>query len=601
MKPSAPAVPWSRLLITISLAAALLLTGCARSAPPATQPPGGTDDTPDEEVRTVDWWLQQLTLEEKVGQLFWFGLEGESLTPQAESLIREGKVGGFIFFARQGSDPVQLRRLTEQMQALTYEHGRPYPGLIIAVDQEGGLVERWTSPFTSWPGAMAIGATGSAEYAEQVYAAIAEELAAVGLNLNLAPDADVSNNPLNPVIGIRSFGEDPEQVGRLVTAAVRGTQSLNVGATVKHFPGHGDTTTDSHLALPTVDHPWERLDQVELVPFRRAIEADVDVIMSAHITFPAVDPDGLPATLSPKVIQGLLKDQMGFQGVVVTDAIDNMAAITDQWGLEEALIMAVNAGADALLVTESFDQQAALYQTVLAAVQDGRISAERLDDAVRRHLRVKARRGLLPGKDAAPAAPAAESEIMAALKSEAHRQLAYQVGADALTLVRNRHLPLHLADDELVLAVAPSGSELEAEGQGARTALGAGLMKHHAKVAEVVLDRRPTEEQMAEVRALAADAAAVVYAAYNPGDYAGHQALIRELIATGKPVVVVGAGEPYDLLSLPEIETYVAAYGCRAPNLYGVGAMVFGKAPAKGRLPVSIPGLYPVGHGLSMD
>lgn len=598
MKPSAP---WPRVLLAISLTATMLLTGCARSAPPANQPPGDTDETPAEEVRTVDWWLQQLTLEEKVGQLFWFGLEGESLTPQTESLIKEGKVGGFIFFARQGSDPVQLRRLTEQMQALTYAHGRPYPGLIIAVDQEGGLVERWTAPFTSWPGAMAIGATGSPEYAEQVYAAIAQELAAVGLNLNLAPDADVNINPLNPVIGIRSFGEDPERVGRLVTAAVRGAQSENVAAAAKHFPGHGDTTTDSHLALPTVDHPWERLDQVELVPFRRAIAADVDVIMSSHITFPAVEPDGLPATLSPRVLQGLLKDQMGFQGVVVTDAIDTMAAITDHWGLEESLIMAVNAGADALLITESYDQQPALYQAVLTAVQDGRISSERLDDAVRRHLKVKARRGLLPAEDAAPPTPAAESDILAGLNSEAHRQLAYQVGTDALTLVRNRHLPLQLAEDELVLAVAPAGSELEAQGQGALTALGAGLKEQHAKVAEVVLDRRPTEEQMAEARTLAKDAAAIIYAAYNPGDYAGHQKLIRELLTTGKPVVVVGAGEPYDLLSLPEIETYLAAYGYRAPNLYGVGALVFGKAPAKGRLPVSIPGLYPVGHGLSLD
>lgn len=592
--------PWFRRLITLVLAAGLVLSGCTR--PDAADAPesGGTAESHPPAAPNVDEWLQQLTVEEKVGQLFWFGLEGEDLSPEAEQLIREGKAGGFILFARQGSDPVQLRRLTEQMQALTFEHGRPYPELLIAVDQEGGLVERWSAPFTSWPGAMAIGATRSEEYAEKVYAAIAEEMTAVGVNLNLAPDADVNNNPRNPVIGIRSFGEDPEMVGRLVAAAVRGTQSQNVAAAAKHFPGHGDTTTDSHLALPTVDQPWERLNQVELVPFRHAVAGGVDVVMSAHITFPAVDPSGLPATLSSAVLTGLLKEEMGFDGVVVTDAVDTMQAITENWGLADALVMAVNAGADALLITDSFGEQEALYQGVLEAVQDGRIAQERLDAAVRRHLELKARRGLLPEKSAAAPAPAEEEAVLAALNSETHRQLAYQVGADALTLVRNQHLPLQLKPEELVVAVGVADSEAVTDTPGVKTALGAGLKAQHENVTEVLLGRHPTPEQAAEVRALAGEAAAIVYAAYNPGDYAEHQSLIRELIKTGKPVVVVGAGEPYDLLALPEIETYIAAYGCRAPNLYGVGALVFGKAQAKGKLPVSIPGLYAVGYGLSL-
>ncbi|HWI52263.1 MAG TPA: glycoside hydrolase family 3 protein, partial [Symbiobacteriaceae bacterium] len=332
----------------------------------------------------MDWWLQQLTLEEKVGQLFWFGLPGADIGPETEQLLREGKAGGFVLFARQGNG---IGSLTGRLQALAAGRGRPTPGLIISVDHEGGIVQRWGPPnFTVWPGNMAVGATRSEAYAQRVAAAMAQELAAQGIHLNLSPDADVNNNPANPVIGVRSFGEDSKSVARLVTAAVKGSQGEQVSAVAKHFPGHGDTVTDSHKALPVVGHSRERLDRVELVPFRAAIAAKVDVIMSAHVLFPAVATDGLPGTLSQKVLQGLLKDEMGFKGVVVTDAIDTMKAITDNYGTEKALVMALQAGADALLVTESFGKQAGYHAVVMEAVKDGRISEARLNDAVRRNL-----------------------------------------------------------------------------------------------------------------------------------------------------------------------------------------------------------------------
>jgi beta-N-acetylhexosaminidase len=577
----------ARLGAGLLLVAMLCLQGCSSPAPPS--PPAATQE------RLVDWYLANMTVAEKVGQLLWVGLPEGTAATETEALIRQGKVGGVIYFARQGSDPAALRSLSERLQAAARQRERPTPGLIIAVDHEGGLVQRWGPPFTTWPGNMAIGATGSTAYAEQVAAAMARELAAVGVNLNLSPVADVNVNPQNPVIGIRSYGEDPARVADLVAAAVRGSQSAGVSAAVKHFPGHGDTVADSHKGLPSVPHSRERLNRVELVPFRSAIAAGVDVIMTAHVAFPAVATDGLPATLSREAIQGLLKGEMGFQGVVVTDALDSMQAITGRWDLRQALVMAVQAGADAVLITDSFAEQAALHGHLVQAVQDGRIPRERLDDAVRRQLALKARQGLLPepGGTGTPVRLPPLDQVGAA----AHRRLALEVGAGALTLVRNQHLPLRLSPAERVLVVGPAYGPRVSGDPDVATPLGAGVKAQHANTREVLLEKKPGSGSIAAVKAMAAEAAVIVYGVYNARWYPEHQALIRALIAAGKPVVVVGLGEPYDLAVLPEVETYLAAYGYQEPNLQGVGAVLFGKAEARGCLPVRIPDLYPLGCG----
>ncbi len=574
----------------------MLLAACTKPAPPPSpNPPEVTkpaEPAGPQPPKGFDQWLQYMTAEEKVGQLLWFGLPGTTPSPEAQELIAQGKAGGFIFFGRQGTDPSVLRHLIDELQKLASSRGRFTPGLIISVDQEGGRVQRFLEQgFTPWPGAMAIGATGSEAYAEQVARAMAQELRQIGINLNLAPDADVNNNPANPVIGVRSFGEDPRMVSRLVAASVRGFRAGGVAATAKHFPGHGDTSVDSHLALPVVGHPIERLEKVELPPFRAAIEAEVDAILAAHVIFSAVATDGLPATLSPKVLQGLLKEQLGFKGLVITDAIDTMKAITDNYGVEKAIVMAVQAGADALLVTESFGRHSELHGILLKAVQNGEIPQARLDDAVRRNLELKARLGLLPGTK--PSLPARTAEAQPS-------QLAAKVGADALTLVRNKHLPLKLTTDQMILAIGPGYAAKVTGTEGVLTALGAGLKAQHQNVQEVTLGYTPGAESLAAARALAAKASVIVYAVFNGHNSPEHQAFLKELIASGKPVIVVGMGEPYELTALPQIQTYIAAYGYQTPNLQGVGALTFGKAPAKGKLPVRIPGLYPLGHGLSL-
>ncbi len=586
----------------------------SRSVPQPKQPPlpRGRPPSPEaddqqasgERVRPdLDAWLDYLTLEEQVGQLFWTGLPGPELDPGTERLIREGLVGGFVFFSRQGSDPDRLRTLTDRMQQAARERERHTPGLLIAVDHEGGLVQRFGPPFTAWPGHMALGATRSVAHAEAAAEAMARELRAVGIHLNLAPVADVNNNPANPVIGVRSFGEDPRLVGRMTAAMVRGFHAGGLGAVAKHFPGHGDTDQDSHQALPVVPHARERLNRVELPPFRAAIEAGVDVIMTAHVLFPAVATDGLPATLSPAVLQGMLREELGFEGVVVTDALDGMKAITDHFGLEQGLVMALQAGADAALVPDSFDVLPELHALVVRSVREGVIPRERLQEAVRRILRLKAGMGLLPphpnAADEAAASARLSDPPLEVVGASAHRELARTIGAEALTVVRNRHLPLRLRPDQPILVVGPSYSAGLPTPGDVSTALGAGVKAYHPNVVEVTLPRSPGLADADRVREAARGAAAIIYGVYNGHRYPAHQALIRELIAAGRPVIVVGLGEPYELLRIPELETYVAAYGYQPPNLYGVGALIFGQAQPVGKLPVTIPGLYPAGHGLS--
>lgn len=580
-----------RAAVAASLAAVLLaapLTGC-RGGPVAPPPPSGEEEPAPSAGPDLEAWLGYLTLEEKVGQLLWFGLPGTEITPEGRELLESGAVGGFILFGRQGSDPAVLRRLTAGLQAAATARERATPGLLIALDLEGGIVQRLEPPFTSWPGAMALGATGSEEYAEAVGRAMAAELLAIGVNMNLAPVADVNNNPANPVIGTRSFGEDPERVARLAAAQIRGLQSGGVSAVAKHFPGHGDTAEDSHLALPSVPHSRERLERVELVPFRAAVEAGVDAIMTAHVTFPAVAGEGRPATLSPEVITGLLKEEMGFRGVVITDAMDTMRAITDHYGLEQALVMALQAGADMLLVTESFGSQKTIHGALVRAVQEGQVPMSRIDDAVRRVLALKARRGLLPPlpgeepPDPDPAAPGPES-----IGAPAHVELARRIGAEALTLVRDEHLPLSLTPDQQLLVLAPPGA----------SALGESIRAEHPNVREVALPGNPPAELLAAARQAAAAADAIVYAVRDGHQSPAHRALMAELVAAGKPVVVIGLGMPYELTAVPEIGTYIAAYGAGEPNLRGIGPLLFGRAAPQGRLPVSIPGLYPAGHGL---
>ncbi|MGW7477477.1 glycoside hydrolase family 3 protein [Nonomuraea muscovyensis] len=369
--------------------------------------------------------LAGMSLEEKVGQLFMPVLYGTTAgTVSGENQARYGAqtpakvvaryhLGGVILFPANVKSVGQVVALTNGLQKAS-----PEVPLLIGTDQENGLVSRMGALMTPFPGAAQVGATRSTALSRAVARATGDELRALGVNLDFAPVADVNVNPKNPVIGKRAFGDDPAHVSRMVSAAVKGFADANVAATAKHFPGHGDTDVDSHTGLPVIKHTraqWERLDAP---PFRAAIASGVDAVMSAHIVFPKLDPSGDPATLSKPILTGLLRDKLGFKGVISTDAL-NMEGVRKKYDDGEVAVRAVLAGADLLLMPNDFPKA---YNAVLTAAKSGRISKQRLDQSVTRLLTLKQARGILRGAPAASAAKAA-----GVLRSAEHRRLAARV------------------------------------------------------------------------------------------------------------------------------------------------------------------------------
>ena len=374
--------------------------------------------------------LAGMTLEQKVGQLFvdvTFGTEAEAPdwrnkpygTSPAE-LVARYHLGGVIYFDWSNGlrSPAQISRLSNGLQATALRLGGPGVALIICTDQENGAVNRIGAPFTDLPGASELGITGSAEDATVAARITGTELRAVGINIDLAPVADVNVNPANPVIGPRSFSADPAVAAMLTAAQVGGYQE-SVSAVAKHFPGHGDTTVDSHTGLPVITHDtgqWARLDAP---PFRSAIDAGVDAIMTGHLAFPRLDASGEPATLSQPIITGLLRGQLGFRGVVMTDSL-GMQGVRAGHSDDQIPVLALKAGVDVLLMPPDLDLA---YRSVLAAVRSGELTERRIDESVTRILELKFRRGIV----AQPLSD--EAAVGAVVGSTAHRAMATQLAA----------------------------------------------------------------------------------------------------------------------------------------------------------------------------
>ncbi|MFC4058088.1 glycoside hydrolase family 3 N-terminal domain-containing protein [Planomonospora corallina] len=406
-------------------------TGAAPAAsrtPAASAEPSRTPAPGDPAVETV---LAEMSVEEKVGQLFMpvvYGAAADTVSGENRArfgvgtpaeVIAKYRPGGVILFP--WADNVKSVR---QVVALTngLQKASPQVPLLIGADQENGQISRLAPLVTELPGAKTIGSTGDPALARRAAKVTGTELRALGVNLDFAPVADVNVNPRNPVIGPRAYGSDPAKVAPMVAAAVRGFHDAGVAATAKHFPGHGDTDVDSHTGLPVITHSRSQWAKLDAPPFAAAIEEGVDAIMSAHVVMPELDPSGDPATLSKPILTGLLREKLGFDGVVTTDAL-NMAGVREKYGDGEVAVRSVLAGADLLLMPPDHGEA---YEAVLKAVRSGRISAERLDASVRRLLTLKAARGFLAE---APAADPDEAERV--LRSAAHRKIAAQITARA--------------------------------------------------------------------------------------------------------------------------------------------------------------------------
>jgi beta-N-acetylhexosaminidase len=351
-----------------------------------------------------------------IGQLAIAGFAGHAIPSDLKALAREFDLGGVILFARNVEAPDQVAELSREAQTLAHE----LP-LWVSVDQEGGRVARLKAPFTEWPPMLTLGRSGDEHLAERFARALAAELRAVGISLDYTPVLDIHTNPKNPVIGDRALGERADDVARLGRTIIETLQSGGIAACGKHFPGHGDTSTDSHHELPLVEHPPDRLDAVELVPFRAAIESGVAAIMTAHILIPALD-DERPATLSPRIVDAMLKKRLGYDGLVLSDDLE-MRAIGARYGVAEATVAAIAAGCDAVLMCGiAQDVQVAALEAVIRAVESGSLPLARVEDAMERHRRVK-ERFLAP----AHPRPLAGAALRAALGRDEHQAVAAEM------------------------------------------------------------------------------------------------------------------------------------------------------------------------------
>ena len=516
----------------------------------------------DTEINTM---IAEMTTEEKVGQLIMVGFAGTQANEAIEIHIRDRFVGGVVLFSRNIQSPKQTAELTNELQRLAQSttHGIP---LFIGIDQEGGWVIRLKEGATVLPGNMALGATDSTELAERAGEITAVELAAVGVNLNFAPVMDVNNNPRNPVIGRRSFGESSERVSQLGVAYIRGLQHNGMLATAKHFPGHGDTTVDSHFDLPTVSHDRERIHALELQPFRAAIDADVAAIMTAHIIYPAFDPDR-PATLSPTILTNLLREELGFDGLLITDDME-MKAIDDRYRSGEASVMAIEAGADIVMVLWTPTKQDEVFDALLSAVKSGRISQARLNQSVER---------ILKGKRAAFDRRFVDPDAVGTIVgSAAHQGLAQTIASQAITVVGNRNntLPLKLVPETSVLILNESSTLFNIFKAG------------HPNTTEARIPGKPEVEAILPQLIRGADEADLVIAGIINNEQA---ALVQQLsLATSTPVVVVALGSPYTLRGCPAAAASIATYDIHDASVSAAVEVILGAQEARGKLPIQL-------------
>ena len=557
--------------------------------------------------------LKRMSLEEKIGQLFVqhvYGSDAETADERNVPLygvgtpaevVRKYHLGGICYFAWTDSveDPDQITALSNGLQraALGRRGGgrSPRVPLTISVDQEQGPVTRIGPPATQFPGSMALGAGRSSRDARRAAAITGRELHAMGISMDFAPVCDVNVNPLNPVIGTRSFSSDPTLAATLASAQVEGYQrDGRVSSAAKHFPGHGDTDTDSHVGFPVITHSREEWERLDAPPFKAAIRSGIDMIMTAHLSMPALDDSGDPATLSEAVVTGLLREELGFEGVVITDSL-RMDGVREEYGDGEVAVRALTAGVDQLLMTPAMDEALAAVRT---AVEDGTISRRSLDDKVRRVLTVKYRRGLVDRPYADP------DEVDSVVGTRRHLAVADDVTDRTTTLVK---------DDASAVPLDPDGSSVLLTGYGSETlkALAAALTDAGARTSTEVTGEAPSDDDIAAAVAAAKKADTVVVTTMKAGDTAtdeqgGQAKLVKQLLKTDATVIVLAVRDPYDINQFTDAPTYLATYVDNAVAMEAAARVLLGEVAPQGKLPVDIPEaddpdtvLYPFGHGLT--
>lgn len=543
-------------------------------------------------IRTQDWdkLISYMTVSEQVGQMLmpdirqWNGKVTTSVNEGMKRSIHDQDLGGLILFDKNIVDDRQVTRFTHNLQ----REAGDIP-LFLGIDQEGGVIKRIPGG-TNLPGQMALGATGDTALAEAAGQLTGEELKALGLQINFAPVLDINSNPDNPIIGIRSFGSDADLVTRLGIATIAGLQKSGVIAAVKHFPGHGDTTVDSHLGMPVLAHNRERLDTVELKPFRAAIENGAEMIMTAHIAFPAIDnehvtslKDGksvpIPATLSKKVLTGLLRGELGYEGLIVSDAF-TMNAIAEHFGENQAVERAVSAGVDIILMPKD---SAAAHQTLVNAVKSGNIPVETIHASVKRILELKAKYGLF---ERSQTLAHKLTQLNGIIGSKEHRMVEREIAERAVTLLTSREgmHPDQIQQGHRVAIIAAEQEQAEQlEKQLLQAANNLAL-----KTETSLIGQGKTNEALQAI----GRADYVILASYQFRNVASqfgwtdYQTLIDAMNRRNQRYSLLSLGNPYETIHLQNVRSGLAVYGKQEPNTTAGIKVLLGQLKAGGKLPV---------------
>jgi len=517
--------------------------------------------------------VDNLTLDEKIGQLLMFGFDALELNDHAIDLIKNYHFGNIILFTRNVKTMKQLFDLNKNLQKLAMASLK-IP-LFISIDQEGGMVTRLKSGGTYFPGAMTLSASNSSENSYLCGKFMGKELVSLGFNMDLAPVLDVNNNPLNPVIGVRSFSDNPKVVSEYGIQFMKGLQE-NVIATAKHFPGHGDTNTDSHLALPKISHGVKRLDAVELYPFKKAIDNGIKAIMSSHINFPAYTDFGLPTTLSKKCLTGLLREKLGFKGIIMTDCME-MKAIQNNYTTEKASLMAIKAGANLICLSHTKKLQVASYKKIREAVLAGELTEETLNERVQL---------LLDNKEDIDLSILNQEydEVKHIVENNNTLDFSYQVVKSAASLVRGKQFTKKTKT--LIIAVTPSVTTIadeEAETYDIISTINKTLIDFDT----LSISIRPTSESIKNTIIKASQYEQVVVCSYNANIYKAQLELVKKLKTLNMELSVIAMRNPYDFISDKTIENYVCFYEYTPNSVNALIEYLKGELQLTGKVPIA--------------
>ena len=582
--------------------ALLALTLCLAVAGAATRSKDVKKPPPDKTPAAVRKWMHSMSLRDKVAQLIIMPISAEPPNTRSATFrkyqhyVRDLRVGGVIVtgYSLNGglrnAEPYGLAATLNRLQKMA-----KLP-LLVGADFERGASMRVAST-TLWPYNMAFAAAQDLADASYEGAETARDARAMGVNWIFAPVSDVNNNPDNPIINIRSYGEDPAEVSSFVEAYIAGAHSdpkNPVLVTAKHFPGHGDTAEDSHIGLARLEADRDRIESVELTPFRAAIAAGVDAVMTAHLAVPALDPDNVPATVSSKILTGVLRDELNFHGIVVTDAMD-MQGLASLYDTGEAAVRAIEAGNDVLLMPKSAEHA---INAVVQAVQSGRISRQRLDDSVAKVLGAKIKLGLNRKK------VVDLEQIADVVGSPEGEERAQDVADRSLTLVKNDKDAIPLRHPESTCLVALTENRRNQQGQH----LIEEVKKRGGNILAVLLDPAMTKSDLDQASEKISKCTDIVVAAYvTVNAYRGNVALagnypdfLNSLIAGNAPVTLISLGNPYLLRSFPNVSAYLTTYSPTPTSETAVAKALFGEISITGRLPVTIPGIAKYGDGIQL-